>query len=325
VTKSFCDTCSRFVDPEIVSRLETLAVKSESVTVHARVAVCPACSTELSNETLDDETLAAAFAVYRVRHGLLQPDEIREIRLKYSLGQKAFSKLLGWGEITLHRYESGSLQNSSQNTVLELARDPLFIAKMIERNGGLLSQDQRNLLRARLAELVAECPEQVAREEAAPYGVAENCIRKLREMIVLFAEGDRTFRTKLNKLLFYADFLHCKRHGSPISGIRYVHLQYGPVPVGFLQVQAGLVDDSSMSELQICASDWNGTRFHATRPADLSVFSDTEIECLEFVAKRFHHWSAKRLSELSHSEAAWADTRDRETIPYSFADRLSLD
>lgn len=325
MTKSFCDTCGRFVEPDVVDREETIPVKGDPVTVSARIAVCPTCATELPNETLDDETLVNAFAVYRARHGLLQPAEIREIRLRYGLGQKAFSRLLGWGEVTLHRYESGSLQNGSQNTLLELARDFHFVEAMIEKNGDFLSPEQRVVLRARIAELTAECPEPIAHEDAPAYGIGDSCVSKLREMIVLFAAGDGTFRTKLNKLVFYADFLHAKRYGTPISGVRYVHLQYGPVPMRFSRLQADLVDDSSLNDIQVLTGDWSGTRFQSNRPADLSVFDTTEIECLEFIAARFKRWSAKRLSELSHREAAWAETADHETIPYSFAERLSID
>ena len=325
MSRSYCETCGSFVEPDKITRDETYLVKGEPVTVTATLAVCPVSGDELPNEVLDDDTLCRAFAVYRARHGLLQPDEIKSIRLKYGLGQKAFSRLLGWGEVTLHRYESGSLQTAAQNILLELARDPGFVSSLLKRNTSALSQKQRETLRVTLQELVSDCSESIVREEGSRYAQNATCVVKLREMMVYFAGRPKTFRTKLNKLLFYSDFLHKKRHGTPISAVRYVHLQFGPVPDGFYRRQDELVSDASLCEIEIDAGEWGGTRFEAGRPADLSVFSLSELECLEFVADRFQDWSAKRLTELSHGEAAWRDTRDGETISYEFASVLSLD
>ena len=38
------------------------------------------------------------------------------------------------------------------------------------------------------------------------------------------------YKTKLNKLLFYSDFINYYLNGTSISGAKYVHLPYGPVP-----------------------------------------------------------------------------------------------
>lgn len=51
------------------------------------------------------------------------------------------------------------------------------------------------------------------------------------EMMIFFAHGaSGTFKTKLNKLLWYSDFLHYHRNAVSISGATYHHLPFGPVP-----------------------------------------------------------------------------------------------
>ena len=47
---------------------------------------------------------------------------------------------------------------------------------------------------------------------------------------LLISKIGSTFVTKMNKLMFYADFIHYKRHGYGITGLSYRALQYGPVP-----------------------------------------------------------------------------------------------
>src|SRR5207302_260927 len=58
--------------------------------------------------------------------------------------------------------------------------------------------------------------------------------RKLRELILHIAKesmGDTRFgKTKLNKLLFYADFLAYQKTGQSITGEEYVKQPFGPVP-----------------------------------------------------------------------------------------------
>src|SRR5262245_17319205 len=63
---------------------------------------------------------------------------------------------------------------------------------------------------------------------------------RLREIILLIAmrsEGDEPFgAVKLNKLLFYADFLSYVKFGESITGQEYQALPQGPAPRRMLPV-----------------------------------------------------------------------------------------
>ncbi len=322
--KLLCPECLRVVEPSVIEREESLPVRGEDVRVTACVAVCPACGEDIGTDILDDATLQAAYEIYRARHGLLQPEHIRAIRSKYGLGQKAFARLLGWGDVTLARYETGSLQSKSHDSALRLAENPDHVRELLDLHGDRLTAAQREVLAARLDELSPEHEGMLAREEAGVYGHAAGP-HKLAEMMVFFAGFPRMWRTKLNKMLFYADFLHAKRHGSSISGARYVHMQYGPVPADFYVLQSRLVDGAEIDEVLAQEGDCSGTVFVARRTADRSVFTQEELQTLGDVAGYFEGWSASRLVEFSHREPAWAETSDRETIPLSYAERLQID
>jgi putative zinc finger/helix-turn-helix YgiT family protein len=322
--QTFCPECMKMTDCDVVERAETLSVRGEDVSVNARVAVCRLCGEDIGMTELDDATLKAAYDVYRGRHGLLQPEHIRAIRSKYGLGQKAFARLLGWGDVTLARYETGSLQSESHDAALRLAENPGNVRQLLGINGHRLTDDQRAAVEARLGELSPEHESLMAREDAAGYG-ATPAVRKLGEMMVYFAEQPRMWRTKLNKLLFYADFLHAKRSGAPISGARYVRMQFGPVPADFYTLQAMLVDGASLDEIAAEEGDCTGSVFIARRPADRSRFSECELETLDYVAHYFADWSASRIAVYSHQEPGWLETKDRETIPLDYAASLRLE
>lgn len=322
--RTFCPECMAVREYDVIEREETYPVRGEDVTVDAQVAVCRVCANDIGMAELDDPALQAAFGVYRARHDLLQPERIRAIRSKYGLGQKAFARLLGWGDVTLARYESGSLQSESHDSVLRLAEKPANVRTLLARNGDKLSTEQRAALEARLAELSPEHEALIAREDSAEWsgGVA---VRKLAEMALYFAAMPKMWRTKLNKMLFYSDFLHMKHHGAPISGARYVHMQFGPVPADLMRVEAHLVDIADLDERPADEGDCSGTVFVALRPADSSVFSVSELETMEYVSRHFAKWSSGRISQYSHAEPGWLETSDRETIPYTYAASLRLE
>jgi putative zinc finger/helix-turn-helix YgiT family protein len=138
-----CLECGKLVAPIVEEREETLPVRGEPTTVLARVAVCPACGADMSVQKLDDATLVAAFNLYRQHHGLMTPKEMKSLRKQYGLGVRPFSLLLGWGEITLHRYESGSLQDGAHEAALRMAEDPANVRVYLTANGHKLTARQR--------------------------------------------------------------------------------------------------------------------------------------------------------------------------------------
>lgn len=69
--------------------------------------------------------------------------------------------------------------------------------------------------------------------------------------------------TKLNKVLFFAEFTHFRRHGSPISGCEFLKLQQGPAPRRLLPVRERLV---SQEAAEIRVEDFLGRTQHRLAP-----------------------------------------------------------
>ena len=116
--KKYCEECRREVDTKIVKKTEIYKVCREAVEVEAQILVCIDCGEELYCEELDNATLINAYNIYRRKHKLLLPEEIKKIREQYGLSQRGFSKLLNWGDKTICRYENGSIQDKAHNSLL---------------------------------------------------------------------------------------------------------------------------------------------------------------------------------------------------------------
>ncbi|MEO8650124.1 MAG: Panacea domain-containing protein [Acidobacteriota bacterium] len=128
------------------------------------------------------------------------------------------------------------------------------------------------------------------------------------------------FKTKLNKLLFYSDFVHYYIHGRSITGSRYVHLPFGPVPDAYEVILDHL---SSSGDVMIIACPG----FELVTPGQRTKGSDldeTEREAASWVIEKFGRMSSSEISEYSHREKAYRFTRMGDQIAYEYAKYFSL-
>jgi uncharacterized phage-associated protein len=146
---------------------------------------------------------------------------------------------------------------------------------------------------------------------------------KLTELILHVADRLRTDRaggaTKLNRVLFFADFTHVRKHGRPITGAEYQKLPYGPAPRRLMPIRTALVasGDAALVEEQFLGRAQH--RLVANRAADLGRFSEAELATIDSVVEDLAGLSGTQVSNLSHEEAAWRHTEFDATIPYELA------
>ena len=152
--KDFCPYCEEITTFHLVTKQESLPVMGEAIEYEAHVRCCSVCNGEYAPTTLEEENFRRANDIYRRRHKLLFPEQIRAIREKYGLSQRNFSRLLGWGDITVHRYEAGALPDTAYNVMLVLVDDPLNALKVFMLNRNNLAPGIAEKLKKRLQELV---------------------------------------------------------------------------------------------------------------------------------------------------------------------------
>lgn len=73
----------------------------------------------------------------------LTAGEIKDIRKTYGLSQRSFAALLGIGEASIARYETGATPSKANANLISAARHPQFILECLERDGDALPAAQR--------------------------------------------------------------------------------------------------------------------------------------------------------------------------------------
>jgi uncharacterized phage-associated protein len=152
-------------------------------------------------------------------------------------------------------------------------------------------------------------------------------LNKFSEMVVFFTEKLEPWKTKLNKLLFYADFIMYKQTGFSMSGVQYRAIPMGPVPSNFNSIFEYLANKAKLDILYSNFADGGtGEQFkpNPNNTFNKELFTEDELQILEFVAERFKNTSTSKMIEISHKEKAWVDNiAGKKLIDYNYSFELT--
>jgi len=336
----FCFKCGRDKNVRIVSKREKYEVKGETFSILARFYVCAGCGSEIFEKELDKENLELLYGKYRKTHGLLTSGQIKDIRKKYSLSQRAMTHLLEWGEVTLSRYENGSIQDPVHNEVLGFIQKPENMLEIYKKNKHLLAPKDREKLGSKLDELLKDTKKGVGLislfesllsedESANEYtGFKKFNLQKTKNLILYIAENSNgILKTKVNKLLFYIDFLFFKKFTISITGNKYVRLQFGPIPDNYDDIINLMVREDLLEKHEVIFNRNKsivGEELAAKFPADKEAFNEDEIKIIDFCIEKFKKFNCGQISEYSHREKPYKETEEKALISYRLAKDLSL-
>jgi hypothetical protein len=205
---------------------------------------------------------------------------------------------------------------------------------LLERHPGVLPPTKESVLLSKLREqlglqhrsFIHLFEDLLAQYDPDEYsGYRRFDIDKLFNSILFFCSRGEVFKTKLNKLLFYADFKHYKEYLLSVTGSRYAHLPFGPAPDNYAFIVAALTDiQGALATNEKVVGDYVGEVLTAVKPPDLTAFDSSELEILTLVQDRFAEKTARQLSDMSHQEEGFRNTQDGEIISYKFATKLNL-
>lgn len=332
--KKYCEACEKEVETKIISKKESYTICGESIEVDAQILVCSGCGEELFCEELDNVTLVNAYNEYRRKHKLLLPEEIRKIREQYGLSQRSLARLLNWGDKTIYRYENGSIQDRAHNSLLLFLREPENMRTYLTENEVALDERQKAKLLETVDQLEKNTEHRIglrffemlfSKTPSEENGFKAFDYEKTCAMVLFFANKNvELLKTKLMKLLNYSDMIFYKENGISISGLKYAHLPYGPVPDNFDMLLGKMASDH-LAHIEVY--DDNGYEKHQVIPeidVPAGILSTEEISVLERINEKFSNFGSAEISNYSHKEKGYSSTKKGEIISYVYAKDISL-
>ena len=329
--EKYVDLKSPFTGGKVkeVSTVEEHEFRKEKFTVHVRYYVCEDTGERFTTTEQDELLFNELYSLYRVTHGIPFPEEIKGIRLRYGLNYQQITKILGFGANQYAQYEKGQIPSDSNGKLLSAAMNRQFMLHLLEDSRAEFDEAEYN----KVYKLILASEAQLENEEQKTLiyrnirrsiynGFGQLNVNKVSEMIKFFiCQEGGIFPTKLNKEMFYADFLHYKLHGQSISGLQYQAIQYGPVPVHYDTVYDNI--DGIRKDIVI-VHDMESVCLNCSS-CDLSAFSKQELETLHIVLAIIKPMNTTEVIDRSHNEDAWKHYRNgNQLIPYSEAFSLRL-
>lgn len=330
-----CPICDKEHELEMRMRHTEGIVKGVNVDYDEIFLLCPVTDEE-DNEFVPakmmDENLLRARDAYRMQKGLLPSFKIAEIRKSYGLTQSDFSNLLGWGEVTVTRYESKTIQDETYDRLMRMAYDhPLFILQNLEKHKDKFAQEKYEKIRSKIVERINAAGIQYLKlQEIESVYAAFNVeseyngnklldLNKLSMIMGYFANHiNYLYKVKLMKLLWYADVLHYRRYGSSMTGLVYKHMTYGALPLAYDEI---ITLPGIKVEEEILSCDI-AYKIVSNKNIDESEFTKEEISVLHLIVSRFKNHKAKEIVEYMHKEKAYREVDPYKLISYEIAKDL---
>ena len=319
---------------QTVMLTDTEEYKGEEVTFKATYEYCNHADEYLESEEMIKANSLAMKDAYRERAGLLTSGEIIKIREKYGVSQKDFSQILDWGMATITRYENHQVQDRVHDDVLrKIHADPKWFLQMLMRSRGNISDKAYAKYFKIASEQFRKTHNQYLMDSIhalyAGYndvqitGGTQLNLNKVVEMINYYAaQVSSLHKVKLMKMLWYGDNVSYKRRGKSITGLVYSALPMGAVPVGYEQI---LDLDGVMFERVAYGPERMGYKFYQAEGFRIKELTSEEIEILDAVISALGHLNAQAIIDKMHEEDGFTCTERNCIIPFSYAEKLSID
>ena len=234
------------LEMKLTKEQRSMIFRKETFDIVFHYYKCEDSREQFTSAALDELNMNQVYNQYRDKFNIPFPDEINNIRSKYGLSASKMSEILGFGVNSYRQYEAGEIPSVANAKLIQMVDDPQNFMEMtalcgtldekarvkyIQKAIFLAEEKKRNIFNINFKEYL------LGNHLADIYsGYRNPNFEKITEMVVYFSDKLSPFKTKMNKLLFYADFLMFKQSCFSISGMRYKAIDMGPVPINFQSI-----------------------------------------------------------------------------------------
>ena len=261
----------------------------------------------------DDAGFMQVANQYRVKFGIPFTDEIVAVRSRYGVSAAKMSAILGIGTNQWRLYESGEVPSVSNGRMIRSIMNPKVFLDLVESIRQQLTDKEYANIKEKVQNVIAqskdyhlnayECRRVFSSTRGADNGYSATSLTKLKAiMLMILHECGEVFCTKMNKLLFYIDFLSYRQRGYSISGLCYRAIDFGPVPDRWDRVYSEF-DEIHQEPRPI--GEYEGNVLVANTDIDDSVLSSEDKSIIHNVCERFKNCSSREISAISHEEPSW--------------------
>lgn len=307
-----------------------LVFRKVTIEVIYQYYLCSDTGEQFETDELSDLNLVQVYNKYRQLHKLPFPEEIIAIRKGYGVSSSRMSEILGFGPNTYRNYEQGEVPAAANAKLIQLIKDPKEFLRLIKlsnlpdsksietiiKNAKSLSHPKKRNKNVMEILLYSGKPNEYN-------GYSRLKLEKLLELISYLANQLVPWKTQLNKLLFYTDFMCYSRTGYSITGMQYCAIPRGPVPDRYETIFEHTEIEGHINKIeQELFNGKEGIRYQMSeaKVTNLDVFSPVEIEVIKDVIKKYGRMTTSQIIKQSHLEKAWIENNiEKSKISYNYS------
>lgn len=292
-------------------------VKEKEIEFEEYYVIDPYTKEEIFDRNIELENDLRLYDIYKKQVNLLTSEEIKAIRKKYEMNQKEFALAIGLGEITIHRFENGSIQTESVDSIIRLSEDPDIMYTFLIKNQSKFDEEEylkflkkintlKNLKEHKIAqfninELIhldfkTEDALIVSNQLVKKYNSRVNQLSEKYNIKDICVDAEYITSLKLQKLLYFIQGLSAKVYGKRAFDNPIYAWSYGPVVTDMYKVYKG--------------------RSPILTPSDNIKISDGLNKIIDIVISSYGQIEAEKLIDLTHEEEPWLNTPKDHIIDF---------
>ena len=138
---------------------------------------------------------------------------------------------------------------------------------------------------------------------------------------IKYCNNQYLHETKLNKLLYYLDFISFRDHKKPVTGDVYIHQKYGPVPARADEIFTVLKSSGAIDTEAATYKEGELISFILKDASQLdeSVFKEDHKKLLKQICDEFAGWPTEKIVAQTHLEAPWFYSKPYEIVDYAYS------
>ena len=335
--KHYCPFCRKDVEYKIEKR-NVSEFRGVGIDSYENVAVCNICNQDLYIDEIEIENNQRIYKAYRKKANIISPEDIIGLREKYNISQRELTAILGFGKMTINRYERGGVPTKSQsdyiklliendNKFIELIKEAYKNKRISQKTyGKIVSNEVETIIDKRQIQdnLRNYLRHSLCRKPDIYNGYKSLDIEKVENIISYIASKVNNLTiTSLNKYLWYIDMLSFNQRTISITGLTYQKQKFGPTIIDNKYDELSLLNEKYNREV-IETENGNTTKIISNDNYSLDMISDSEKEIIDTIIKKLKNKKVTEISALSHEEEGWRKTKRLETISFEYAMNLNI-
>ena len=308
---TFCEECREVVSFSTKENKAIRSFKGEEVEFLEKTASCDKCGNGIFVAEHQDSNLTAFYDAYRRKNDIISLEHIREIPVKYAIGKRPLSLLLGWGEISFTRYCDGDLPTKQySDTLKRIYAEPAYYLSVLE--------DKKDMIKPSAYKKSKLAVQTLLGDTSPIFTDIIASTNKYKQMILnavkYGADSDgRITKTKLAKLVYLSDFTWYYLKSSPMSGMTYIKLPHGPVSDVYFRALDELEEDGTIIR------EHKGKAFLYSlveKEVSANTLVEDELNLIKKIGNTWRNKSTDDIVSFTHEQLPWQSCRFGEIIPF---------